>query len=133
MSTPRSAIVANTSLPVSRLSITRPATATATSVSVPGAEVGAELARTSAALWVRSKRYGYGSTPAARSSSTCALAAGPLGGEPAAASAVASAWSPSGTVATVPVTDRAAVGPVVDPVRPPVRIPASAAAVGAVP
>ena len=54
--------VANTSLPESRLSITRPATLTDVSVSVPGSSPAPD-ALTSAAEWVRSKRYGYGCTP----------------------------------------------------------------------
>ena len=68
-------------LPVSRLSITRPPIDTAVSVSSPGPR-SAPSARTSAALWVRSKRYGYGWRPAAQVVDLL-LAAGALGGEPA--------------------------------------------------
>ena len=65
----RSRIVAKINLPGSRSSMTRPATRTRSSVSVPASRPP-HVDRTSASVCERSKRYGYGSVPAARIPST---------------------------------------------------------------
>ncbi|CAB4853296.1 unannotated protein [freshwater metagenome] len=65
----RSRMVAKTSLPPSRDSMMRPAMATSKSVSTPASSPPCS-SRSSASVWVRSKRYGYGLPPAARTSST---------------------------------------------------------------
>ncbi len=83
MSPDRSRIVANTSLPESRSNMIRPATATASSVSVPGSS-SPHPARTWLTVWVRSNRYGYGLPPASRIVVDLRQASGLLGGEPAA-------------------------------------------------
>ena len=83
-STPRSAIVANTSLPVSRLSSTRPATVT----SLVGLRARLQIGPLGADLGRRCGcgRSGTGTAraPAPRSASTWLLAARPLGGQAAA-------------------------------------------------
>ena len=66
---PRSRIVAKTNLPVSRSNMTRPATVTSSPVSAPGSSAP-HSRRTSASVCERSNRYGYGSSPRLRNSST---------------------------------------------------------------
>ena len=66
-----SLMVAKVSLPWRRSNMMRPATRTATSVSVP-ASSAPNSARSSVSVRSRSKRTGYGSTPARRSASTSA-------------------------------------------------------------
>ena len=61
----RSRTVAKISLPESRLSMMRPATETASSVSTPGSN-SPQFARNSASVCERSNRYGYGFCPCSR-------------------------------------------------------------------